>query len=210
MFVSSFKDTKEIKSDSKSILINRDHSENGYYELIIEKATYIDVGTYKCVATNSFGTAETEAELKVIDHKNIFGDLKDKGALESGEVPKFMWQRNGVYFEPDERFKVLMGDDENSLALVFQHVKPEDAGLYTCVAQTSSGLVQCSAELTVQGAVNQLPKVPEAPKINIEQKTFECSVGGSAMLDIGITGFPRPLVTWTHEGKPIEAGGKYK
>jgi len=42
-------------------------------------------------------------------------------------------------------------DDEDSLALVFQHVKPEDAGLYTCVASTSSGKISCSAELTVQG-----------------------------------------------------------
>ena len=42
-------------------------------------------------------------------------------------------------------------DEEDSLALVFQHVKPEDAGLYTCVAQTTSGKISCSAELTVQG-----------------------------------------------------------
>jgi hypothetical protein len=42
-------------------------------------------------------------------------------------------------------------DEEDSLALVFQHVKPEDAGLYTCVASTSSGRISCSAELTVQG-----------------------------------------------------------
>lgn len=42
-------------------------------------------------------------------------------------------------------------DDEDSLALVFTHVKPEDAGLYTCVASTSTGKISCSAELTVQG-----------------------------------------------------------
>lgn len=145
-----------------------------------------------------------------LDHKNIFGELEKQGLLEPGSIPKFMWQRNGVYFEPDERFKVLMGEDEDSLALVFQHVKPEDAGLYTCVAQTSSGLVSCSAELTVQGAINQLPKTPEAPKIIIEQKTFEAAAGGSAMMDLQVTGYPRPLVTWTCDGKPIEAGGKYK
>lgn len=44
-------------------------------------------------------------------------------------------------------------DDEDSLALVFQHVKPEDAGLYTCVASTSTGKISCSAELTVQGTL---------------------------------------------------------
>ena len=46
---------------------------------------------------------------------------------------------------------MLLGDDEDSLALVFQHVKPEDAGIYTCVAKTSTGNISCSAELTVQG-----------------------------------------------------------
>lgn len=45
----------------------------------------------------------------------------------------------------------VLQDEEDSLALVFQHVKPEDAGLYTCVASTSTGKISCSAELTVQG-----------------------------------------------------------
>lgn len=62
-----------------------------------------------------------------------------------------MWRRNGQPFKPEERFKVLLGDNEDSLALVFQHVKPEDAGLYTCVAQTAGGHICCSAELTVSG-----------------------------------------------------------
>lgn len=38
---------------------------------------------------------------------------------------------------------------------MFQHVKPEDAGLYTCVASTSTGRISCSAELTVQGQMVQ-------------------------------------------------------
>lgn len=50
-------------------------------------------------------------------------------------------------------------DDEDSLALVFTHVKPEDAGLYTCVASTSSGKISCSAELTVQGKYLRLIKL---------------------------------------------------
>lgn len=75
----------------------------------------------------------------------------DKSGLTPGQQPTFMWRRNGQPFEPEERFKVLLGDNEDSLALVFQHVKPEDAGLYTCVAQTSSGHISCSAELTVSG-----------------------------------------------------------
>lgn len=85
-------------------------------------------------------------------NKSVFQDVPDKdGILPPGEKPAFNWKRDGKDFDPEERFKVLMGDDEDSLALIFQHVRPEDAGLYTCVAQTSTGHISCSAELTVQG-----------------------------------------------------------
>lgn len=71
--------------------------------------------------------------------------------LQPGEKPNFSWLRDGKPFDPEERFKVLLGNEEDSLALVFQHVKPEDAGLYTCVASTTSGRISCSAELSVMG-----------------------------------------------------------
>jgi hypothetical protein len=59
------------------------------------------------------------------------------------------WKR--VHSAVIHKVAINWQDDEDSLALVFQHVKPEDAGLYTCVASTSSGKISCSAELTVQG-----------------------------------------------------------
>jgi len=34
-------------------------------------------------------------------------------------TPKFTWLKNGKPFTPEERFKVLFRDDEDSLALVF-------------------------------------------------------------------------------------------
>ena len=53
---------------------------------------------------------------------------------------------------------MLFKDEEDTLALVFQHINPEDAGLYTCVASTSTGKISCSAELSVEGGVTQLLK----------------------------------------------------
>lgn len=96
--------------------------------------------------------AEILNEFPLADSKEIFDHLLiEAGLLKPGEKPNFIWKKDGIPFEPEERFKVLLGNDEDSLALVFQHVKPEDAGLYTCVAQTSSGHISCSAELTVHG-----------------------------------------------------------
>lgn len=120
--------------------------------------------------------------------KLIFAGLPE-GLLEPGAEPKFVWKRDGIPFDPEERFKVLFKDSEDTLALVFQHVKPEDAGLYTCVAQTSTGNISCSAELTVQGTVNQLLREPTRPVLESEARTSEVSAGGSAMLDLQVSEF---------------------
>ena len=112
-----------------------------------------------------------------LDERAIFSLLDAQSLLQPGETPEFNWYKDGVPYDPEERFKVqfkviriiellivvctlqniicvlflLSQDEEDTLALIFQHVKPEDAGLYTCVAATSSGKISCSAELTVQG-----------------------------------------------------------
>lgn len=79
--------------------------------------------------------------------------------LGKGEEPTFTWFKSGQEFDPEDRFKVLFKDEEDTLALVFQHINPEDVGLYTCVASTSTGKISCSAELSVEGGVTQLLKV---------------------------------------------------
>jgi Immunoglobulin I-set domain len=206
---SSLKDEKEISDLDKHYKINRERFEQGFYELILTEVKHSDAGTFSCVAYNKFGTAKCEAVLMVCDDKDIFGELPDE-SLAPGEKPQFIWKKDGATFDPEERFKVLVGDDDDSLALVFQHVRPEDAGLYTCVAQTSSGKVSCSAELTVQGAVNQLAREPEKPSLIIESRDAYCTIGGSAMLELQCKGFPKPEIVWKHEGEVIEPKGRYK
>ncbi len=94
------------------------------------------------------------------DAKDVFSLLKPKTeAVAAGEEPTFTWFKSGQEFDPEDRFKVLYKDEEDTLALVFQHINPEDAGLYTCVAATSTGKISCSAELSVEGGVQQLLKV---------------------------------------------------
>ena len=93
------------------------------------------------------------------DAKDVFALLKGhEKKVAAGEEPTFTWFRAGQEFDPQDRFKVLFKDEEDTLALVFQHINPEDAGLYTCVASTSTGKISCSAELSVEGGVTQLLK----------------------------------------------------
>ncbi|XP_044269472.1 obscurin isoform X2 [Tribolium madens] len=195
------------KSDRYEVI--REHSDRGFYELLIPEVQMSDAGEYKCVASNKWGEDSCEATLKVTT-EDLHKDMPEGEILPPGESAEFQWKKDGAPFEPDERFKVLMGDDEDSLALVFQHVRAEDVGLYTCVAQTSRGHISCSAELTVHGTVNQLVREPEKPVLIVEKRNPVVNAGGSAMIELQVKGFPKPQVKWTHEGKPIEAGGKYK
>ncbi|XP_011305282.1 muscle M-line assembly protein unc-89 isoform X2 [Fopius arisanus] len=204
-----FKDGILIDSKSQQIKIITERADSGFYELVIPDVQKADAGMYSCVATNKFGECLCEAEVTVTDEKSLFAGLPE-GIFEPGAEPSFKWLRDGKPFDPEERFKVLFEDKEDTLALVFQHVKPEDAGLYTCVAQTSTGNISCSAELTVQGNVNQLLKEPTKPVLDNESRTSEVNVGGSAMLDLQVKGFPKPQITWSKDGKEIVAGGRIK
>lgn len=205
----STKDDKEIHDFDKHVKIVFDHEEHGFYELVIAEVLPTDAGVYCCTVYNKFGTNKSEAVVTVVQEKDIFGDLSDS-PLEPGQRPAFHWKKDGETFDPEERFKVLLGDDDDSLALVFQHVKPEDAGLYTCVAHTSTGNISCSAELTVQGQVHELAKEPEKPKLILESKEALANIGSSAMMELTCKGFPKPTVLWKHQGKVIEPGGRYR
>lgn len=205
----SSKDDVVITETDSHYQVNTEKDYLGFYELIIPEVHHSDAGKYSCKATNKYGSAECEATVTVCEEKDIFGANSGK-ILPAGEQPVFNWKRNGIEFDPEERFKVLLGDDEDSLALVFQHVKPEDAGIYTCVAQTSTGNISCSAELTVQGAIQELLREPEKPQLIIEHREASASIGGTAMIELQYKGYPKPNVEWKHDGATIEAGGRFK
>ncbi|XP_037951991.1 obscurin isoform X2 [Teleopsis dalmanni] len=207
--VTFYKDDKEINSKDKRVEIIREKDYLGYYELVINDVLKSDAGVYTCKAVNSLGKAECTANVTTVEDKNPFGSLSGQ-ILPAGEKSNFTWKRNGVEFDPEERFKVLFGDDEDSLALVFQHVKPEDAGIYTCVAQTSTGNISCSAELSVQGAVQTLYREPEKPTLVIEHRQANASVGGTAILELQCKGFPKPAVQFKHDDKLIEIDDRHK
>ncbi|CAK9822500.1 Unc-89 [Anthophora retusa] len=202
-----YKDDVLIDANHPRVKIVTEQADKGFYELVIADVQKQDAGKYSCTAKNKYGEASCEAAVTVSDDKMLY---LPEDFLEPGMEPQFTWLRDGKPFDPEERFKVLFQDDEDTLALVFQHVKPEDAGLYTCVAQTSTGNISCSAELTVQGAVHQLLKDPEQPKLCSETRHSEVSAGGSAMLELQIRGYPKPDIKWTKDGKEIVAGGRYK
>lgn len=55
----------EITEKSDRMQIIRDHSETGFYELIIPVVTKLDEGRYTCEAENQHGKANCEAVVTV-------------------------------------------------------------------------------------------------------------------------------------------------
>lgn len=64
-FYFSFKDGKKISETDQRMQIIREHSDRGFYELVIPEVKKSDAGVYKCVATNKFGESSSEATVTV-------------------------------------------------------------------------------------------------------------------------------------------------
>ncbi|XP_067145351.1 LOW QUALITY PROTEIN: obscurin-like [Centruroides vittatus] len=205
--ITFYKDGKELKEDER---VRISYETKEVFELILDHVTGADAGEYSCVAVNSEGKDTTTGVIKVTKHKILFRGLEEE--LERPPTPKpFKWFKDGRDFEASDRFQVSFSEEEDTLALVFQRVTPDDAGLYTCVASTSSGnKISCSAELTVQGSVRKLLRDPEAPKIKASISDVEVSEGASAMLELKVTGYPKPNVTWFKDGKEIKASDRVR
>lgn len=125
-------------------------------------------------------------------------------------TPAFRWFKNGHEVDVGERFLCQFDDVEDTIALVFQNVTPDDAGLYTCVASTTSGKISCSAELSVQGEVHTVAKEPELPKIKLQMADVEVNDGSSAILEAKVTGYPKPQVTWYQGNEEIGVDERHR
>lgn len=60
------------------------------------------------------------------------------------------------------------------------------------------------------GTVSQLARDPEKPTLSTEARISEASIGGTAMLEAKVLGFPKPDVRWFHDGNEVKATGRLK
>ncbi|XP_026645393.1 hemicentin-1 [Microtus ochrogaster] len=175
-------------------------SVNGHSELVIERVSTEDSGTYVCTAENSVGFVKAIGFVYVKEPPVFKGDYPSNwieplggNAILNCEVrgdpaPTIQWSRKGADIETNHRIQQL---GNGSLA-IYGTVN-EDAGNYTCVAANEAGVVERSMSLTLQSP----------PIITLEPLETVVDAGGRVILDCQATGEPQPTITWSRQGHPI-------
>ncbi|KAF5916712.1 hypothetical protein HPG69_005507 [Diceros bicornis minor] len=175
-------------------------SVNGHSELVIERVSKEDSGTYVCTAENSVGFVKSIGFVYVKEPPAFKGDYPSNwieplggNAILNCEVrgdpaPTIQWSRKGMDIEISHRIRQL---GNGSLA-IYGTVN-EDAGDYTCVAANEAGVVERSMSLTLQSP----------PVITLEPVGTVINAGGKVVLNCQATGEPPPTVTWSRQGHSI-------
>ncbi|XP_021053028.1 hemicentin-1 [Mus pahari] len=175
-------------------------SVNGHSELVIEKVSKEDSGTYVCTAENSVGFVKAIGFVYVKEPPVFKGDypsnwIEPLGGnvilnceVKGDPAPTIQWSRKGADIEISHRIRQL---GNGSLA-IYGTVN-EDAGDYTCVAANEAGVVERSVSLTLQSS----------PIITLEPVETAVDAGGRVILDCQAAGEPQPTITWSRQGQPI-------
>uniref|UniRef100_A0A8C1ZN86 Immunoglobulin superfamily DCC subclass member 3 n=1 Tax=Cyprinus carpio TaxID=7962 RepID=A0A8C1ZN86_CYPCA len=173
-----------------------------------------DEGDYECIAQNFFGLvlsrkarvqAATMADFHV-QPRSVRAELGGVGRFQCQihglPEPVISWERDGRPVDTsDDRYTLLPTG-----VLQITGVRPEDSGMYCCVAHNSAGVKHSTgAQLTVSGSQSSVYK---EPMILVGPENLTLTVHQTAILECVATGYPRPIVSWSRlDGRPIGVEG---
>ncbi|KAM3620522.1 uncharacterized protein V6R79_024924 [Siganus canaliculatus] len=178
----------------------------GRSELLIERVSKDDSGTYACMAENSVGSIKSVGFVYVKEPPIIDGDSHSRrieplggNAVLNCEVrgdplPTIQWSKHGVIIPISSRIRQL---DNGSLAIY--GTVSEDAGNYICVATNEAGVVERSVSLTLQSA----------PSIVVEPVEAVVDAGATVVLDCQAEGEPTPTIGWSRLGRPLLGNSRF-
>uniref|UniRef100_A0A8C1GCZ4 Hemicentin-1 n=1 Tax=Cyprinus carpio TaxID=7962 RepID=A0A8C1GCZ4_CYPCA len=173
---------------------------NGHSELVIERVSKDDSGTYSCVAENSVGSIKSLGfvyvkEPPIIDgdvHLNRIEPLGGNAILNCGvrgdPLPTIQWRKKGVNVQISNRIRQL---DNGSLAIY--GTVSEDAGNYMCLATNDAGVVERTVTLTLQ----------RSPSITVKPVETVVDAGSTLVLNCQADGEPVPVIEWSRQGQPL-------
>ncbi|XP_041098662.1 hemicentin-1 isoform X2 [Polyodon spathula] len=188
-----FKDDIALQMDA------RVQSLAGGQFLEIQEVSPSDSGQYSCVATNIAGSSslvflvsvhvapviKAGSSLVVV---NVNQPALLPCEVEGSPSPTVTWRKDGSPISHEHRFEFL---SDGSLRI--RAVQISDAGRYHCTASNPAGSEDRGIDLVVHVA----PSIHAGP-VNV---TVTASVRAS--LNCETTGIPRPQITWTKNGVPL-------
>nr|XP_014344645.1 PREDICTED: hemicentin-1 [Latimeria chalumnae] len=175
-------------------------SRNGHSELVIERVSKDDSGTYVCTAENQVGSVKAIGFVYVKEPPIFDGDLDSNrieplggNAILNCEVrgdppPTIQWSKKGVSIQINNRIRQL-----NNGSLAIYGTVNEDAGDYKCIATNDAGVVERSVTLTLQSS----------PTITIEPVGTVIDAGTTVVLNCQADGEPLPTIEWSRQGRPL-------
>ncbi|XP_019355735.1 hemicentin-1 isoform X2 [Alligator mississippiensis] len=173
---------------------------NGHSELVIERVSKEDSGTYMCTAENTVGSVKAIGFVYVKEPPVFKGDYHSSrieplggNAILNCEVlgdppVTIQWRKRGVGIQISDRIRQL----SNGSLAIYGTVN-EDAGDYKCVATNDAGVGERSMTLTLQSP----------PVITVEPVDTVIDAGTTAMLNCQANGEPPPTIEWSRQGHPI-------
>ncbi|XP_062254822.1 neogenin 1a isoform X7 [Platichthys flesus] len=134
--------------------------------LQIFNLTEEDAGVYTCMADNSNGTIEAQAQLtiqvppqfikrpaNIYAHESM--DIVFECEVSGSPAPTVKWVKNGDAVIPSDYFKIVKEHNLQVLGLV-----KSDEGFYQCLAENDAGNIQSSAQLVILDHDVSLPSFP--------------------------------------------------
>ncbi|XP_069838652.1 striated muscle preferentially expressed protein kinase isoform X2 [Dendropsophus ebraccatus] len=206
--ISWLKNKQQVKPGGKYQMAEE---EGGYSSLHISGSEKRDSGFYTCKAINEYGTKQCEAKVEVRASSGsatleVVTPLQDVSVC-AGEAAVFEcvvsgpqdldvdWMFRGKLLQP-ALLDCKMRFNGKKCLLLLNSVHEDDSGIYTCKLSTARDELTCSAVLTVHPSL--------APLFTRKMADREVIEGRTARLDCKISGTPPPVVTWMHDGRPVE------
>ena len=192
--------------------------EKGTYRLTIKNASIHDEGTYRAVATNESGSANTKAMIRIDD--GLFGvkapastspritarladvrvvegqPLRLECKVEGEPTPEVIWYKDGERVYPSDRVQIEVAPDGTS-RLIIPKATMDDDGLYRVIATNPAGSAVDKCTATVRRAPKGLDEAPRASPI----RTFDSSKAPRCMVPLDNVRVP--------EGQPFKLRCKF-
>ncbi|XP_076863355.1 protogenin B [Brachyhypopomus gauderio] len=186
-----------------------------YLSLVRRDGEQSDEGFYQCLASNRYGAILSQRARLTISNISSFVTQPSPVVVTEGSVARFACSVNArppaiITWEVNQRALPLETERITVLpngALQIHEVKPEDAGIYRCVATNIANRVKSrEAMLTVNPASGARPLM--RPRIIAGPQNISVSLHRTAVLECVADGNPRPLVSWSRaDSKPIDVFG---